>query len=194
MNPEIPQCEKAQVRSISREVDLSWLAGIIDGEGALSVRMTVAHNGKPYLDVKVRVYNTDVRMIQKISRIYVEMGVVFFYNVNKKRADHWKNQIGICVTSQGSCAKVLEAMLPYLANKADAAASMLAVIRFVQSCPKGGNTTRFDYGADPTLKALLEHWNSAKVAHIDPSTTLRRAGEILKIKSDLVCENERRQK
>ena len=179
MNPTLPQCENASVRSISREVDLAWLAGIIDGEGALSVELKLAENGNAYLLPKVRVYNTDVRMIQKIARIYTEMNVVFFYNLNSKRKEHYKNQLGICVTSQGSCLKVLEAAAPHLANKQELARVMVEIIKLVKGLPKGGNVKRSDYDKDPVLLKLMEQWNSAKVFHIDPSTTVRRAREML---------------
>lgn len=177
-NPVLPQCENAQVRSISREVDLAWLAGIIDGEGAISCDLQMIDTGRSYLDGKVRVYNTDVRMIQKIARIYTEMNVVFFYNLNKKVREHYKNQLGICVTSQGSCRKVLEAVLPYLANKQEMAKLMIEVIRFVQSTPKDFNKAS-DYYKHPTMLKLIEQWNAAKVFHIDPSTTKRKAREVL---------------
>ena len=175
----LPQRENAQVRSISREVDLAWLAGIIDGEGNLNLMLKMASNGKPYMQVKVRVANTDVRMIQKIARIYVEMGIVFFYDINFKKKATWKNQLNITVSSQGSCRKVLEAILPYLANKQEAAASFLEVIKFVQGCPKGGNVSHFDYPNDPTFQKLLAEWNTKRAWHIDPSTTKRRAREIV---------------
>lgn len=178
MNPQIPQRKNVEVRSIRREVDIAWLAGILDGEGAISVGLKLSGNGKNYLMPKVRIYNTDIRMIQKVSRIYVELGVVFFYNLNKKRQAHYKNQMGICVTSQGSCLKILEAVEPHLANKQDVAKIMIQLIKFVQSLPKGGNTTSVDYPNDETFKKLLSDWNDAKVFHIDPSTTTRKAGTV----------------
>lgn len=178
MNTQIPQRKNAELRSISREVDFAWLAGIIDGEGAISIDLKLAGNGKNYLMPKVRVYNTDVRMIQKIARIYVDMGVVFFYNLNKKRKEHYKNQMGICVTSQGSCLKVLEAVEPYLANKQEIAKVMVQIIKFVQSQPKGGNTTSVDYVNHEAFKKMLNDLHDAKVFHIDPSTTTRKAGTI----------------
>ena len=53
------------------ETDIAWLAGIIDGEGNLHVgRKTAKSNGRRYLDVKVRVSSTDMRMIKRISEIY----------------------------------------------------------------------------------------------------------------------------
>ena len=174
----IPQRENAQVRSISREVNLAWVAGILDGEGALSVSLKVTA-GRPYLDAKVRVYNTDVRMIQKLSQIYTEMGVVFFYSLNKKRKENYKNQLGICVGTQGSSLKLLEAVKPYLANKQDFAKVMIDVIKFVQSLPRAGATWSNDYAEKPEFKALMERCMAAKAFHIDPSTTTRKASEAL---------------
>lgn len=177
-NLVLPQRENAQVRSISREVDLAWLAGIIDGEGSLNVDLKMAHNNKPYLQVKVRIANTDLRMVQKIARIYLDLNVVFFYNINYKKKATWKNQMNIVVSSQGSCRKILEATLPYLANKQDSGKVMLEIIKFVQGCPKGGNVSHFDYPNDPTFIKLLTGWNTEKAWHIDPSTTTRKAGTV----------------
>jgi hypothetical protein len=175
---EIPKCENSPVRSISREVDLAWAAGILDGEGALSVSLKET-KGRNYLCPKVRVYNTDVRMIQKLSRIYSDLGVVYFYSLNSKTKSHYKDQLGICVTTQGSCLKLLEAVKPYLANKLDFAEEMIAVIRFVKSLPRAGATWSNDYADRDDFKALMNKCAAAKVFHIEPSTTTRKASEAL---------------
>jgi hypothetical protein len=175
----LPQCKNAKMQQIRREVDLAWLAGIVDGEGCLSVDLKLAQNGKMYLMPKIRIINTDVRMIQKVARIYADLGVVFYYNLNKKRKASYKDQVAIIVSSQGSSVKVLEGIIPHLANKQDAAQAMLAVINFVQSFPKGGNTSSYDYTADETFQRLMADWNSERILHIAPSTTTRRAGEVI---------------
>lgn len=175
----LPQCENAPMQSISREGDLAWLAGIIDGEGCLSVDLKMADNGKKYLMPKIRVINTDVRMVQKCARIYVDLNVVFYYNINKKRKDHYKDQMAIIVSSQGSSMKVLNAIIPYLANKQEIAIVMLKIIELVQAYPKGGNTSSYDYTADETFIKLMEQWNSERAFHIEPSTTTRKAREII---------------
>ena len=174
----IPQCKNSQVRSISREVDLAWLAGILDGEGALSADLRLREK-RNYLEVKVRVYNTDVRMIQKIAKIFVDENIVFFYNLNKKVKAHYKNQLGICVTSQGSCLKILEAVKPYLSNKQEIAQTMIDLIGFVKSLPRAGATWSNDYAEKDAFKELMDKCVSAKVFHIDPSTTTRKAGEVI---------------
>lgn len=181
-----PKCETSSVQSISREDDRAWLAGILDGEGALGLGITVAHNGKPYLEPKIRVYNTDVRMIQKISRIYVSMNVVFFYNLNRKVKAHYLDQLGICVTSQGSCLKILEAVTHHLANKREIAERMAEVIRYVKSQPRGGGSVARPYVGTEAFDSLLKRYEAARERHIEPSTTTRCAGEILVLPDDIV--------
>lgn len=178
-NMMIPQCKNSSLQSISREVDYSWLAGIVDGEGSFDVSLKMAKNNKPYLQVKIRIYNTDIRMIRKVSEIYKSMNVVFFYNLNKKRKSHYKDQLGICVTSQGSCAKILKATAPYLSNKLGMARIMLDIILFVKGCPKGGNSWSFDYVNSEVFQKMFVRWSEEKRSHIDPSTTKRKAGEVL---------------
>jgi hypothetical protein len=177
-DPMLPKSENALVRSISREADLAWLAGIMDGEGCLSLNMKVAHNGKRYLQPKIRVFNTDVRMIQKIARIYCAENVVFFYALGRRIKPHYKDQLAIIVSSQGSCRKVLKMVLPYLANKKHTAEAMLYVLSHVQSLPKGGNTVAHDYESDGVFVDLLSKYEEAKNLHIEPSTTTRRAGSV----------------
>jgi hypothetical protein len=174
----LPQCDNAAAQSISREADWAWLAGIYDGEGCLSVELKMAGNGKMYVLVKVRVINTDVRMIQKCARIYKRENVVFYYNINKRRKPHYKDQMAILVTSQGSCLKVLQGTLPHLANKQPMAEALIALIEFVKSFPKGGNTSSYDYINTETFAALMDRVSREKKFLIEPSTTTRRAGEV----------------
>lgn len=193
----IPKCKNSSVQSIRRQVDWAWLAGIIDGEGNLNVQVRPGPNGKPYFRPKVRVANTDIRMIQKISEIYAEAGVVFFYSVHPQRGKNgaaYKTQMNIEVASQGSGAAVLEWIMPYLINKRRTAEALLALIRFVQRMPKGGNTLAVDYVSNPTFVALRAEFDKQARWYVDASTTSRRAGTPLvlpMIKSGLVGDNER---
>lgn len=181
-----PKCETSSVQSISREDDRAWLAGILDGEGALGLETRTAHNGKPYLEPKIRVYNTDVRMIQKISVIYASMNVVFFYNLNRKVKAHYKDQLGICVTSQGSCLKILEAVTHHLANKREIAEKMAQVLRYVKNQPKGGGSVAKPYVGTEAFESLMSQYDAARRRHIEPSTTTRCAGEVLILPDDIV--------
>lgn len=176
----IPQCENSSLRSISREVDLAWLAGIVDGEGNLQFDMKKACNGKRYFCPKVRVSNTDVRMIKKIAEIYKENNIVFFYTINKRNRynDKWKDQLHIEVASQGSVKKLLNLIIPFMVNKADVSRKMVNVIDFVMAQPKGGNTVCVDYANDDRFKKMYEEYETSRLFYVNPSTTTRRAGTV----------------
>ena len=174
-----PKCESSCVRSISREVDLAWLAGIIDGEGALSVNLKMAHNGVKYLQPKVRIFNTDPLMIQKASEIYEDLNLRFCYTVAKPRKEGCFAQIGILVSSQGSSLKLLRALHPYLINKKTAADKMMEVIEYVRSLPKGGGAVSRSYENDQKVLDGISEFAAIHGSRIDPSTTTRRANRKL---------------
>jgi hypothetical protein len=186
------------MRTISREVQLAWLAGILDGEGCLELTMKKAGNGKRYLSPKIRIYNTDIRMIEKASMIYEDHNLVFFYTLGNngkstsvRTGKPWKTQIGICIASQGTTKKLLELVLPYLCNKQRLASIMIEMINFVAKCPKGGNTFRFEYAETDEFKRLWEVYKQEKSFYMDPSTTARRANKRLMIQSELGSDAER---
>lgn len=188
---EIPKCENSPVRSISREADLAWLAGIIDGEGNLSYSVQTKPSGEhkvpnDYFCPKVRITNTDVRMVHKISEIYVDHNLVFFYALNsvkryKDRKDTWKNQLEITISSQGGIKKLLTLVLPFLVNKKRMAELMIETIEWVQSQPYRGVNSRqgMNYCLRPEFQSFIERMKKEREFHIEPSTTTRKARQIL---------------
>ena len=179
----VPQCENPSVQSISRETDLAWLAGIFDGEGALAVKIGTTRSGpepRPRLEYTVRVYNTDVRMISKISEIYVAHNLRFYYNLNRKRSDRWKDQVGICIAYLGSCLKILQATLPYLVNKREIAQKMLDVLSYVKQFDvRRGHASYPEYSVTPEFAAKMKAYDEARLRWIEASTTKRHASEAL---------------
>lgn len=188
-NPELPKRENAQVRSISREVDLAWLAGIIDGEGSLQATVQEKPCGRgasqEYFEPKVRITNTDVRMIRKVSEIYVREGIVFFYSVNhvsryKDRQPTWRNQLEISISSKASAAKALRLFMPYLVNKRRYAELLLDAIDWVLSQPRRGrHSGGRNYTTADEFREHIRLLAEERATFIDPSTTIRRAREIL---------------
>lgn len=190
-NPEVPKCENLQVRPISREVELAWLAGIIDGEGNLDASVQNKKSGSngdrnDYFCPKVRIANTDMRMIRKVSEIYVAENLVFFYHFSdvkryKNKKPTWKNQMHITVSSQASIKKLLTLVLPYLVNKQEIAKRIIETIDWVQSQPWRGRMSRQgeNYCLKSEFSALIEKIKEERAFHIDPSTTTRRARSII---------------
>jgi hypothetical protein len=168
-------------RDVKSQVALSWLAGIIDGEGNIDfstkVRTTTAGNQFTYFSPKLRITNTDVRMIRRVSEIYKRHKLVFFYAQNsvkryKNKKKTWRNQLEITVSAQRSVIYLLQLVLPYLANKKRMAGIMIRALRFVQSQPHRGGLgqSKFNYCDDPRFKGYIQAMKSERRWHIDPST------------------------
>jgi hypothetical protein len=186
--PEVPKRENLQVRSISREGDIGWLAGIIDGEGNLQATVQEKPCGnikRPYFEPKLRITNTDVRMIKKVSEIYVSEGLVFFYALNqvsryKDRKPTWKDQLEITISSKKSVIKALHLVMPYLVNKRRYAELMIDALEWVHAQPyRGRNSSGSNYTESAEFKELIQKLDQERKDFIEPSTTIRRAQEVL---------------
>lgn len=187
-NPRLPKGDNASVRSISREVDLAWLAGIIDGEGNLQATVQEKPCGstrRSYFEPKLRITNTDVLMVRKVSMIYVREGITFFYAINrasryKNRQSTWRDQLEITVSSKRHIAVALPLVIPYLVNKRRYAELMLALVKWVEAQPyRGRNSAGSNYTEAHEFKEHIRLLSEERAAFIDPSTTIRRAREIL---------------
>ena len=113
---EIPQCENAQMETISR-VELAWLAGIIDGEGCMNLCW---NDKRPQMKADINVTNTDARIIERVSRIYHKSNIKFHYTLRKRK----RFCLSISITGFRSCRKLLGMVTPYLAGKRDQADTM----------------------------------------------------------------------
>ena len=179
----VPQRNNLPLETIRREVDWAWFAGIIDGEGNFAINDTVkSKNGKTYIRPKIRVTNTDARMIRRISELYVAENIVFFTTIHAQKPVEGrsrKTKMNIEVASQGSCRKVLERIIPHLCNKRGTAEAMLEIIKFAEVQPKGRNSLDVRYTETPEFKALMARYDEERRWYIDPSETTRRARSVV---------------
>lgn len=125
-------------------------------------------------------------MIQRISEIYVSENLTFFYALNsvkryKGRKESWKNQMEITISSQASVKKLLQLVEPFLVNKARLAQLMIETLQFVQDQPMRGRMSRAgeNYTELPGFIERIEAMREERKWHVDPSTTVRKAREIL---------------
>ena len=81
--------------------ELAWLAGMIDGEGNISAGVRKNPNGESYLDVKVRVSNNDIRLMNALGVIFQKMNLVFFYSLMNRNVTTAKTGLNIEVARQG---------------------------------------------------------------------------------------------
>jgi len=148
---ETPDGESSQKEIISRE-KAAWLAGIIEGEGHLRLHKLLYQSVNPSIQTQIKVDNTDLRIIQKVSQIYKELNIKFSYQLKKRYSEKHRFGMVITVTGFGSCRKLLTSILPYMVGKKDQAELMLSFIKLRE-----------------------EKWSRAKPNHI-PFRTSKNAG------------------
>jgi hypothetical protein len=118
---------------------LAYLAGVMDGEGCISIRRTKARpNGglSTRYSVSVTVGNTNRDLIAVLVSAFGVGSVTYRYATRRKRACY------LWALSSGGAQTVLEALLPYLVIKRQQAAVVLEFIEQFDS-HKGGRPGAF---------------------------------------------------
>lgn len=182
-NLEIPTGNNVQVRSIRREVDNAWLAGIIDGEGSFQF---VDHAGVNkhfvHLRAQLHIYNTEVEMIRKVSQIWKENGIRFHYYLQKNpHAINGKDGVRITCAGYSNVKKLLDIILPFLVNKLPQALLMREYIekRLVPRLRDKNGWLIVDEKMREESRWYKAEMKRLKIPSVNPSSTTRRASEIL---------------
>lgn len=130
-----------QAKSI--DTRLAWLAGIVDGEGSISLNRirTKDRQGRPYWYARftVRVANTDPAMLNEFMAIADLLGVRYFcstYKNNPRRNE--KPCPGVVVATKSHVTALLTALFPYLITKQARAELTLRAIAHRQSTRTAG--------------------------------------------------------
>ena len=100
--------------------EAAWVAGIVDGEGTITVRTKPYPGGKRYQVASISVPNTDVSMIARL----VECTGIGRVGMNV-RPSHKRKRIWRWQTDQQQAAAVVRQLLPWLTAKADQAVLLL---------------------------------------------------------------------
>lgn len=103
-----------------KQIDLAWLAGIIDGEG--SVYCAANKKRKACIETGITVETVSPEINNKIRRIYKRERIHFY-----EYKSHTKNypSIRFMVRNQIDCTKLLKILLPYLTCKKKKARLMI---------------------------------------------------------------------
>jgi len=100
----------------SRLIALGWLAGIIDGEGCISLRKNNRKNQTFLIRPSITIVNTDNRIINKICEILDDYNLPY-WKTQYEATKHWKSRYVIEVSGIKRCLKILPIIYPHLIGK-----------------------------------------------------------------------------
>jgi len=180
------------VETISRHdpLEIGWAAGIIDGEGCVTLR---DQHQEHQLQGYILVGNTDYDLLRKFTEVLCKWGVHFGYQLVRQKK-RWAPCVRVQITRTNSVVRLLEIVLPYLTAKKRYAELVLEFCYWRQSLrvrerprPRAPNGCILP-GSMYTQKELQkiqkfrERLEAIKAQRIDVSTTTRIGSRPIEIK------------
>jgi len=176
--------------------DLFWLAGIIEGEGFLTTNTRngihkTKNDGRGHLSyiTRIGVGNTDAGLIRRISEIYYELGVKFYYTLHNPPKDRPDSMQYISINVEGyrSCKKILDVIVDktYSISKKNQILLMIDYINYRLSIiqKRGEHGYLITKISDDDFRNIdvvfVQKLKEAKKCNVSPSTTKRVASKPL---------------
>jgi hypothetical protein len=112
-----------------QERSLAWLAGILDGEGSISVQVYTLPDGRVRFTPFICIVNTDESLLAEAKRIFTEVigekGITYVYG----HGGATKPCFVLRINGGPGCKAMLQAVMPYLrSSKVKNAEAVLAYI------------------------------------------------------------------
>ena len=140
----------------SLEIRLSWLGGILDGEGTISFASKYSPTSRQiqyHFRPQITVTNSDPKMIEEITKILKDVDCAYYIksagNPNKRKAN-WKVYTQIHFEGMRRLHKFLPIITPYLITKRRQAE---LILQYIESRFSGGHK---DPITDDQLNLVLQ--------------------------------------
>jgi hypothetical protein len=112
-----------------QDVDLAWLAGIIDGEGCFTIYgVTRIDAGTPSPSANITITNSNCLLLARCKEILDALNIKYLYNDPKNGHQQGRKVMRIRVKNYSSIQRLIEIILPFLVGKADQAKIMLEFV------------------------------------------------------------------
>ncbi len=112
-----------------QDVDLAWLAGIIDGEGCFSIySVTRIDAVMPSPSANLTITNSNRLLLDRCKKIFDELNIKYLYHDPKNGHQRGRRVMRIRVKNYSSMRKLIELILPFLVGKRDQASVMLEFV------------------------------------------------------------------
>ena len=162
MSSDNPSGAGNQQRSL--ESRLSWLGGVIDGEGMITaIKRSTAGRVQNGFAPRISITNTDPVMIDEVVSILRETGLAFHLQ-QKDGIGTWKRKLEVIIEGFKRCSQALPVLLPYLVSKREKAERLLRL------CESRIQSNSAPYTAEQVALAL-----SLRERSSNRSETTRRA-------------------
>lgn len=99
------------------EVEKGWLAGIIDGEGSISINRLLSHGTNITYTCRIQVPNTNVLITNKVQSIFNRLNVKGSTEKRQFGKKEWKTCYIITLNSAQQACALLPLIIPYLVGK-----------------------------------------------------------------------------
>jgi len=185
-----PESESVVDETISRkDLRLAWLAGLIDGEGCITAYIEKSNKNKTrkILDCRIKVTNTDMRILKRISEIYVENKIGFYFAIISLTF----RSLEIIVSGKGRIRKLIALILPYLVGKRKQAMLLLELYNYRETFGYNGSVNRQHIFSDKKLLDLVSEIKREKKIRHNPLQCSRQANKTLGIPRDYTSPLER---
>ena len=112
-----------------RDVDLAWLAGIIDGEGCFTIYAVTRKDAEtPSPSACLTITNSNRLLLLRCKEILDELNIKYLYHDPKNGYQQGRKVMRIRVKNYSSVRKLIELILPFLVGKVDQARIMLEFV------------------------------------------------------------------
>ena len=159
------------------EKQLAWLAGIVDGEGTITMYEMHTNRGYRWIRPIFQIINTNIDLMRKCQEI---IGTITREpKINKKgKTKDWKSHYRPCytiqITKQEDIKLICVVLYPYLIAKKKQAELMIEFIKIRQQIPKAkiknNQSTSYTNGENLLLEEVLRLNSPKSVETNTPDT------------------------
>jgi hypothetical protein len=113
-----------------QDVDLAWLAGIIDGEGCFCIFTNNRGNSaiNPSISANLTITNSNCLLLNRCREIFDALEIKYLYHDPKNGHQRGRRVMRVRIKNYSSLQRIIELMLPYFVGKAEQAKLVLEFV------------------------------------------------------------------
>lgn len=111
------------------DIEMSWLAGILDGEGSIGISRMMSHRKNPTLTPRISIGNTNMDIINHVVDILKRIPITMFVEKRQKvNNKNWKQASVIQISHISGVKSLLDKVTPFLIGKKSQAELLLSFV------------------------------------------------------------------